>query len=227
MSTPEESLAQDDAFTIWVNRPGWGSRQLGRQGAIIKRGQLVTKTVELTKYGDGLTAEVKKRELRFRAHAHRKGGDPDYDEPDPKASWYCEGEEIERVLAFLQSNVARTGRYRIVDTNSAAGIILDLLQVGDGDTGSVDLAEVLLQYGEPENLVSVLSSSERGASIAQLAVLAKRRRLIQELQTLVRQPPLMRQKFSDSLDRATGYSAVAMSVSLDMILFHSTSTIFP
>lgn len=186
MSTPEKSLPQDDAFTVWVNRPAWGTQQLERQGAIIKRGQLVTKTVELTKYGDGLTGEIKKRELRFRAHAHRKGHDPDYDEPDPKASWYCEGDEIERVLAFLQSNVARTGRYRIVDTNSAAGIILDLLQDGDCDAGSADLAEVLLQYGEPENLVSVLSSSDRGASIAQLAVLAKRQRLVQQLQTLVR-----------------------------------------
>jgi hypothetical protein len=91
-------------------------------------------------------------------------------------------------MAFLQSNVARTGRYRIIDTNSAAGVILDLIQDSDGDAESADLAELLLQYGKPENLISLLSSSDRGASIAQLAVLAKRQRLVRQMQALVRHP---------------------------------------
>ena len=84
MNRPEEPLHQDEDFTVWVNRPAWGDQQLERQGAIIKKGQLVTKTVELTKYGDGLTKEVKNGASPFRAHAHRKGQGPDYDEPDPK-----------------------------------------------------------------------------------------------------------------------------------------------
>jgi hypothetical protein len=188
VNSSEDSLPQDEDFTVWVNRPPWGDRQLERKGAIIKKGQLVTKTVILTNYGDGPSKEVKKRELRFRAHSHRKGYGPNYDEPEPKTTWYCEGEEIERVLAFLQSDVARTGRYRIVDTNSAAGIALDLLRENGDDTGSTDLSELLLQLGKSDHLVSLLSSSDRGASIAQLAVLAKRRQLIRQMQAIVRYP---------------------------------------
>ena len=156
MNSSEDSLPQDEDFTVWVNRPAWGDRQLERKGATIKKGQLVTKTVVLTKYGDGPSKEVKKRELRFRAHAHRKGYSPDYDEPDPKTTWYCEGKEIERALAFLQTDVARTGRYRIIDTNSAAGIVLDLLREGGDDAGSADLSEVLLQLGKSDHLYAAL-----------------------------------------------------------------------
>ena len=159
---------------------------MGRRGAVIKRGRDVIKTIILTNYGDRSSGEVKKRELRFRTHENRRGQQPDYDEPDPKTTWWCEGKEIERVLAFLQSNVARTGRYRIVDTDSSAGIILDLLQ--SSDSGSEELVNAILQYGDPKNLIELLSASDRGSSIAQLAVIEKRRQLIRDLQILIRNP---------------------------------------
>jgi hypothetical protein len=184
--TDAEPSFIDEAFTIWINRPSPDARHLGKRGAIIKRGRDVTKTITMTNYGDKVSGEVKKRELRFRTHEHRRGCQPNYDEPDPKTTWWCENDEIERVLAFLQSDIARTGRYRIVDTNSSAGIILDLLQNSDSD--SQELANVFLQQGKFGDLVSMLSATEHGSSIAQLAVIEKRRQLINELQALLRDP---------------------------------------
>jgi len=185
MTDAEPPLA-DDAFTVWINRPSTDGKHMGNRGAVIKRGRDVTKTIIVTNYGDKLTGEIRKRILRFRTYEHRRGCQPNYDEPDPKTTWWCENDEIERVLAFLQSDVARTGRYRIVDTNSSAGIILDLLQNGDSD--SQELANVLLQHGSLGDLVTMLSVSDQGSSIAQLAVIEKRRKLISELQALIRDP---------------------------------------
>lgn len=181
--TEDQSPLIDDTFTMWINRPTRDARHMGNSGAIIKKGRDVTKTVAMSNYGDKQKGEIKKRELRFRTYEHARGGEPDYDEKDPKNTWFCENDEIERVLAFLQSEVARTGRYRIVDTSSPAGIVLDLLK--DADSGSQDLASVLLQQGDLTKLVATLSASAKGHSIAQLAVIDARRKLISELQALI------------------------------------------
>jgi hypothetical protein len=173
----------DDAFTIWINRPSRDARHLGNSGAIIKKGRDVTKTVAVTSYGDKRSGEVKKRELKFRTYENRRDGRPDYDQKE-KNSWFCENDEIERVLAFLQSDVTRTGRYRIIDTGSPDGIVLDLLK--DGNSSSQDLADIILQQGDLSKLVTTLSASTRGHSIAQLAVIDARRRLVNELQDLIR-----------------------------------------
>jgi hypothetical protein len=71
MTTPDP-LSADEAFTVWINRPGRGNVFLARRGAQIKRGNFATKTVTLTDYGDKSTGKVSKRELRFRTHEHRK-----------------------------------------------------------------------------------------------------------------------------------------------------------
>lgn len=173
----------DDAFTIWINRPSRDVRHLGNSGAIIKKGRDVTKTVAVTSYGDKQTGEVKKRELKFRTYENRRDGRPDYDQKE-KNSWFCENDEIERVLAFLQSDVTRTGRYRIIDTGSPDGIVLDLLK--GGNSSSQDLADIILQQGDLSKLVTTLSASTRGHYIAQLAVIDARRRLVDELQDLIR-----------------------------------------
>lgn len=185
MTTPE-SLPADEAFTMWINRPGRGKVFLARRGAQIKRGSLATKTVTLTDYGDKSTGIVSKRELRFRTHEHKKGESPDYDEPNPKTTWWCEGNEVELVIAFLQSEVSKTGRYKLVDTNSPAGAILALL--GNGDASAGELANALLQSGDAGSLAAALSSSSQGAAIAQMAVIEKRRAVIRALRSLVNNP---------------------------------------
>lgn len=57
----------------------------------------------------------------------------------PRATtWRCEDGEIDRLLAFLHSNVARTGRFQVVDIDSRKTAVLDLLENNDVD-GRVSL----------------------------------------------------------------------------------------
>jgi hypothetical protein len=182
MTTPGP-LPADESFTVWINRPGQGKVFLARRGAQIKRGSLTTKTVTLTDYGDPFTGALSKRELHFRTHEHKKGESPDYDEPDPKTTWWCEGDEVERVIAFLQSEVSKTGRYRLIDTNSPAGTILDLLR--NGEFSAEGVASLLLQSEDVEDLAMILTSSSQGAAVAQLAVIEERRAMLRSLRSLV------------------------------------------
>ena len=184
--TDVEPLPEDKNFTMWVNRPGRGANYIGRRGAIIKRGRDVTKTVTLTDYGNKSTGAVSKRELRFRTHEIRRGENLDYDEPAPKTTWWCEGDEVERVRAFLQSEVIKTGRYKLVDVDSSAAAILDALR--DKTIPLDEIAYLLLESTDPESLAILLSSSGQGAAIAQMAVIEKRRALIRDLRSLVENP---------------------------------------
>ncbi|MDQ2873943.1 MAG: DUF4263 domain-containing protein [Actinomycetota bacterium] len=142
----------------------------------------------IANYGNKDTGEVKKRELRFRTHNRQKGSRSgwNFDEPDPKTTWWCENEEIERVLSFLQSEVSRTGRYRLVDAESSAGLVLELLRDGAVDPHAI--VDALMQHGDIGELASLLAVSDSGLSVAQLAVVAKRRSLIAELQAMIQHP---------------------------------------
>src|SRR5216683_65098 len=187
--TPDcEPRGIEDTFTIWVNQQPRSEGQMGQRGAVIKKGRDVLKTIIESIYGDEATGEIKKRELRFRTHGRRKDGQPgwDLDERDPKTTWWCEGEEDDRLLAFLQADVTRTGRYRVVDTESPAGTVLDLARDGDVDSGA--LAEALIRNGDAGELVSLLTASGAGLSAAESAVVTRRRELVTRLQTIIQDP---------------------------------------
>jgi hypothetical protein len=75
---------------------------MGNRVAVIKQGRDVIKTVEVADYGDKAAGEIKKRELRFRTHRRRKDDDETgwgFDGPDPKTTWWCENDEVERLLS--------------------------------------------------------------------------------------------------------------------------------
>ena len=120
MATFGEPYSGENAFKIWVAKHSDVGRHLGFRGAVIKQGRDVMKIVTLANFGDNETGEVRKRVLRFRTHERSKGETSgwNFDEPDPKTTWWCENDEIQRLLAFLHSDVARTGRYRVVDVES-------------------------------------------------------------------------------------------------------------
>jgi hypothetical protein len=184
MVTDREPYGGEDAFKIWVCQRSLDGRHMGLRGAVIKQGRDVMKTVMLANFGDETTGEVRKRELRFRTHERRRGETGwDFDEPDPKTTWYCENEEIERLLSFLHSDVSRTGRFRVVDTESPSGVVLSLLRCGDLDSQA--FAQALVQHGDMEELASSLAASNAGLSAAQSAVIAGRRDLIAKLQSLI------------------------------------------
>jgi hypothetical protein len=62
---------------------------MGLRGAMLKKGQQVAKTVTVADYGDQVTGEIRKRELRFKTVPRDPQG-PGYDFDSPTASWACE-----------------------------------------------------------------------------------------------------------------------------------------
>ncbi len=174
------------AFKVWVNNQPHGETHMGSRGAIIKIGRYVMKTVMIADYGDKSTGELKKRKLRFRTLQRDKFGGWDFDNPDPKTTWWCENDEIGRLLAYLQSEIAETGRYRVVNTESADSTILSLLH--NGDVSPATLAEALIQHGDLKQLVAQLTSGKEGISVAQAAVVARRRELVAKLRKMVQSP---------------------------------------
>ena len=171
----------DDAFRMWVSDGQPQSpNYLGLKGATLKQGPRVYKTVRFSQYGDGKTQEIRTRELRFSSYT-RTDGELDFDAPDN--TWYIEDEEIERLLAFLNTDVDHTGRYRVVDAESPASDVLDLLENG-GDY----LREVLgglAEVADPSVVGETLSRSDAGITGAELAVLAARRDLVRNASELV------------------------------------------
>lgn len=175
----------DDEFRIWVERQPRGVGQLGFRGGMLKDGPQVAKTVTMSEYGDTSTREVKKRELRFRTAARRTDGNG-FAFDEPTRTWACEGDEVDRLLAFLQVEVGATGRYRLVDSTSPQASLIDLLSSGGVDVDA--LVEAIIAGGNVGELVRALSRSADGLAAAESAVIAERRELVVRLQGMVRDP---------------------------------------
>lgn len=196
MTEGEHESFVDDAFRMWVSD---GQQQspnyLGRKGATLKFGPKVCKTASISRFGDGETQEVRKRELRFSSFSRREGH---FDFETPENTWYIEDDEIERLLAFLNTDVDYTGRYRVVDAESAAADLLDFL-----DSGGDNLLEVFARLAEtihPTLVSETLSRSEAGITGAELVVLAARRELVRRASDLARESDVTEQ----AMQRAIG-----------------------
>lgn len=175
----------DKAFWIWVNPPR--GQMLKRAGAMLKPGPRVRKTVDFGHWGDPDDGKVKRRTLTFRSWDASKLSGADFSDDDAiKTTWHCEDGEIDRLLAFLHSNVARTSRFQVVDVDSPAAAVLDLLENNDVDAQS--LVDALLRHTNVDQIVSLLASSEAGLSGAQTAVFERRRQLVADLRRLIDDP---------------------------------------
>ena len=174
------------AFKGWISRQLHGDSHFGSRYEVIKPGPKVMKTVMITNYGDKSTGELMKRKLRFRTFEKDKSGSWNFDDPDPKTTWWCENAEIDRLLAFLHSEVTETECYRILDTESPDGIVLTLLH--NGDISPETLAEALVRHVDLRQLVTQLAASDKGISAAQAAVVVKRKHLIATLRKMIQDP---------------------------------------
>lgn len=178
-------MSQADDFTMWTNAQQLGPGQLGLRGAMLKTGPQVAKVVTVADYGDQGTGEIRKRELAFRT-VPRRGDGPGYDFDDRSLGrWSCENEEVERLLAFLESDVAPRGRYRVVDTESPIAAALELL-TGAGDLEGV--ADALAAQPALADLLRALAATDIGRAAAADAALAQRRDLVSRLQQLAATP---------------------------------------
>jgi hypothetical protein len=112
-----EPVDAESAFTAWVNRKSDG--QVTSTGAILKKGRDVMKTVQTRYFGHAPDGEPSRRELRFRTHTVRGRTEFDFDDNSAdKTSWYCQNDEIDRLVVYLTESVDRTGRFRMVEANS-------------------------------------------------------------------------------------------------------------
>ncbi|WP_305779110.1 Shedu anti-phage system protein SduA domain-containing protein [Nocardia nova] len=180
-----DEVDAETAFRIWINAAR--GRRLQHKGAVIKNGRRVIKTVELAHYGNPDDGEVRKRELRFRTRDVTPNQVVEFDDDSSdKNSWFCENEEIERLLGFLHNDVSRTGRYQIVDVDSPDATLLELLNSSDIDPQN--LIDALVGQLDVQQVMDILTSSERGMSAAQSAVLDSRRRTVAELRQMISDP---------------------------------------
>jgi hypothetical protein len=175
----------DDQFDIWVQRQPAGPGHLGYRNAWLKDGPKVAKTVTYGEFGDPVTRQVKNRELRFRTAPRRPDG-YGFDFDDPTRTWACENAEIDKLLAFLQTQVGASGRYRLIDTASPQAALADLL--ADDGVDVEQLVASLVAGGNAGQLVEALTRSAQGLAAAEAAVLAQRRDLVDRLQQMAADP---------------------------------------
>jgi hypothetical protein len=174
-----------DELAIWVKQQPRGAGQLGLRGALLKMGPQVAKIVTVADFGDRDSGALSKRELSFKTVPRRRGGSG-YDFDSPSKRWACENEEVEKLLAFLHTEVATTGRYRIVDTNSPLAALLELAGSGQFDTSS--LVEALAARSDLGNVVAALASTDEGLAAAEGAIISQRRELIANLREMAENP---------------------------------------
>lgn len=145
------------------------------------------KTAELFHFGGQNGGEVRNRTLRFRSHDLRGSKAVDFDDDtSDKNSWFCQDEEIEKLLAFLNDEVTRTGRYQLIDVESPGATLLKLIASNEIDPQS--LADAVMQQANIEQIVTLLARSDAGMSAAHTAVLERRRELVVQLRQLVDAP---------------------------------------
>ncbi|MTD56865.1 Shedu anti-phage system protein SduA domain-containing protein [Amycolatopsis pithecellobii] len=176
-----------ESFKAWANSQTTGSASLGNSGAVIKDGRRVRKTVTLSAYGNPKTGAVRKRELRFRTFEKA----PDAPEVDfvasgAKNTWWCENEEIDRLLGFLTAEFKEPGRYSVIDRQSPLAMFTDALNGNQMELSAV--AKVLAEAGHAARIIEFLTTSAAGVSAAELAVIAKRRKTVEELARLAGDP---------------------------------------
>lgn len=172
-----------DDFFVWTNGPK--GRSLSRSGAVLKDGPKIVKTVEYGLYGN---ADDPKRQLQF--HRFPKAGDGDLEDDAAAkrtAAWSCENDELDKLLAFLHSNVARSGRYQVVDREAPEAALMALL--GTANIDAQQVVEALTAHADVQRIIALLAgSSDRGLSAAQSAVLSQRRALVRKLRNLTDNP---------------------------------------
>ena len=169
---------------VWVNRPHGNNQK--RTGAVVKSGRDVIKTVVLEHYGRPESSTASTRSLRFSSYDRRGDRIPNFEAQGPgKASWYCENHEIDKVAAFLNNEVGRTGRYRQVDRESPVAALAGLL---NDDIDPQTIVDALAGHAHLGRIVSLLAASDAGISAAESAVLDRRREVVARLRRLVDDP---------------------------------------
>jgi hypothetical protein len=175
-------LEINEPFTVWLSTQPTQPGHLGFEAAVLKTGPQTCKTVRLSQYGDTETGEVRKEELRFATYPSL-GPSLGYDFDHPTRQWACENDEIDRLLAFLYSDVAEPGRYQLIDTTSPIAAVVTMLQERMRYTAP-DFVRALAEGGLLAEVLPILLSARGSQIVAEQAAIQRRRELLTEWQLL-------------------------------------------
>ena len=191
-----------DEMNIFYNPEPSAPGQMGTRHATLKNGKRVCKRVFYTDFGDVRTGEVTSRKLSFKT-APRSANGPGYDfQSDRVVNWFCEDDEIDKLLAFLNSEVARTGRYRVIDLEAPGAALLDVVSASGGEfrVDPRELAAVLERLGADNDLTSALLATGTGTTVAEAAVVERRRAKLADLRALVQNPATTESKIQPKVE---------------------------
>lgn len=191
-----------DEMSIFYNPEPSAPGQMGMRHATLKNGKRVCKRVFYTDYGDVSTGEVTSRKLSFKT-APRSADATGYDfQSDKVVNWFCEDEEIDKLLAFLNSEVAHSGRYRVIDIEAPGAALLNIVSASSGEfrVAPRELAAFLARLGADNDLTDALLATGTGTAVAESAVVTRRRAKLAELRALMQDPATTESKIQPKLE---------------------------
>lgn len=173
-----------EEFRTWMTEAGQlDPRHLGTRGVEIAKARKY-KAATLTIHGDPDTGEVSHQRLKvICAPRHPQTGGYDFD--NPESVWICEDGQVERLRAFLANELVGE-RFRIIDLDTPTGDLMRLLE-GD-DERATELVGALTTTLSPADLARVLQATASGQDAAELAVIARRRSVLDYLEELLEDP---------------------------------------
>lgn len=166
--------SEDDEFRVWTAAQAPANPTFkGMDGATLKVGPQVAKSVTLSRFGPEGTDEVHKVELRFRTAAKRNGGGYDWD--NPSKVWACENDEIEKLRFYLNES-PNAGTYKLLDSTSPEAKLLAMIS-----SGELTPSSIVSLLAEQADFANALAVSEQGLTTAEAAVVINRRALVARL----------------------------------------------
>lgn len=186
----EESQREEQLLQFIRTSEPASSNILLSQQAVLKRGPQVWKTANLLHIGHRETGELKHRTLKLEAYRWRTG--QGYDFENPTAKWYCEDEEIDQFLAFLECYTGATtpGEHAVlkVDKNSRELVeaILEAAQQGKFTASDLrNLVSALVRTPNALTLLPQLGSTDYGRVMAAALRAGHQSEALKELQQII------------------------------------------
>jgi hypothetical protein len=177
----EDGLSEE--FPVHHSPPGTaGPNHFGSTTVEIKKRQSYKRAV-MSIWGNPETGEVRRKSLDVATFPPKPTGGFDFD--DPTKHWSCSNDEIVRLKWLLEEHFV-SDRYRIVDVGSRAGDLVRLLE--NNPDAELHVLGELSARTSPALLAQVLQQTAAGQGGAELAVIERRRAMLDRLELLLSDP---------------------------------------
>lgn len=168
------------------------------QTVVVRRGPRAYKTASLLTFGDKETGEVKNRALQVRTWMAKKVGSG-FDFSEPEQKWYCEGEEVAGLAAFLNGQLTEPGVYHRINGDEPIATLIQRVQRDGVDANHLrDIAEVLTAA---PGAAEALASSGASRILLDGVQAAQQRQVIGELREAVLNPATREPTLQKVLDK--------------------------